>query len=346
MESNTGISYMDQKPLILNELARAKELLQHLESQLDDGSTNGKLLIPQILSFFDNSLSMLNENKPETSNQSQLTRYVTADSPSALIGNPQNDYESGLIGSCSRKRKTIATWTEQVSVCEHTGLEGPVDDGYSWRKYGEKEILGAAYPRSYYRCTHKSAQGCLAMKQVQRSDDDSSMFGVTYRGTHTCIQAAHLLPGQSQIKPDQQDEKRQKKTQETIISFATNCGMKTWDSGAAQVVLGSPSFSFPSASTPIVEDNDNSSNIFSSMTPDMISPFSSSFISSTTSETNSFSPYRMNNLEGDGQNSTLEYDDLCEFSSAVTAELDSQDLYLDFDFLDGAYYDSNFPFHM
>ncbi|MCL7026796.1 hypothetical protein MKW94_014937 [Papaver nudicaule] len=329
MESNSSISYMDQKPLILiNELARAKELLQHLESQLDDASTNGKL------------------------NQTQLTRYVPADSPSFLTGNPQKDYESGLIGSCSRKRKTIPTWTEQVSVCEHTGLEGPVDDGYSWRKYGEKEILGATYPRSYYRCTHKSAQGCLAMKQVQRSNEDSSMFGVTYRGTHTCIQAAHLLPGQSTSKPEQQDEKRQKKTQETIISFATNCHMKTRDSGAAQVVLGSPSFSFPSASTPIpciAEESDNNNNNFSSMTHDnhfVISPFSSSFISSTTSETNSFSPYRMNNLEGDGQYSTLEYDDLCEFTSAVTSELDSQDLYLDFDFLHGASYDSNFPFHM
>ncbi|MCL7033030.1 hypothetical protein MKW94_008683 [Papaver nudicaule] len=346
MENNTRMSYLDKRALILNELAQAKELLVQLESDLAVAtSTNGQLLVPIILSSCEKSLSMLSRMKSEAFTEPQTTG--SNESPCLV-----NDCDSDLSGNSYKKRKTIPTWTEQVSVCEHTGLEGPVDDGYSWRKYGEKEIFGATYPRSYYRCTHKSAQGCLAMKQVQRSDEDSSMFGVTYRGTHTCIQAAHLLPGQSQIKPDQQDEKRQKKTQETIISFATNCHMKTRDSGAAQVVLGAPSFSFPSASTPIpciAEESDNNNNNFSSMTHDnhfVISPFSSSFISSTTSETNSFSPYRMNNLEGDGQYSTLEYDDLCEFTSAVTSELDSQDLYLDFDFLHGASYDSNFPFHM
>ena len=27
------------------------------------------------------------------------------------------------------------------------GPEGPLDDGFSWRKYGQKDILGAKYPR-------------------------------------------------------------------------------------------------------------------------------------------------------------------------------------------------------
>ena len=26
-------------------------------------------------------------------------------------------------------------------------LEGHLDDGFSWRKYGQKDILGAKYPR-------------------------------------------------------------------------------------------------------------------------------------------------------------------------------------------------------
>lgn len=41
----------------------------------------------------------------------------------------------------------LPTWTEQVSVASENGLEGPTDDGYSWRKYGQKDILGAKYPR-------------------------------------------------------------------------------------------------------------------------------------------------------------------------------------------------------
>ncbi|KAL5231079.1 hypothetical protein ABZP36_029855 [Zizania latifolia] len=70
------------------------------------------------------------------------------------------------------------------------GAEGPVDDGHSWRKYGQKDILGAKHPRGYYRCTHRNSQGCSATKQVQRRDDDTSVFDVVYHGEHTCRPSA------------------------------------------------------------------------------------------------------------------------------------------------------------
>lgn len=38
-------------------------------------------------------------------------------------------------------------WTEQVKVFSESGPGGPADDGYSWRKYGQKDILGASHPR-------------------------------------------------------------------------------------------------------------------------------------------------------------------------------------------------------
>lgn len=39
--------------------------------------------------------------------------------------------------------------TNQVRLIPGVGgVEGPVDDGYSWRKYGQKDILGAKHPRS------------------------------------------------------------------------------------------------------------------------------------------------------------------------------------------------------
>ncbi|XP_060185452.1 uncharacterized protein LOC132614913 isoform X2 [Lycium barbarum] len=66
-----------------------------------------------------------------------------------------------------------------------TGLEDP-DDGFAWKKYGSKEILGSKYPRSYYRCIYRHTRGCLATKLVQRSEDDPSTFEVTYRGRHSC----------------------------------------------------------------------------------------------------------------------------------------------------------------
>ena len=40
--------------------------------------------------------------------------------------------------------------------------------------------------RSYYRCTHKTDQGCSARRQVQRCETDTSKYVVTYYGEHTC----------------------------------------------------------------------------------------------------------------------------------------------------------------
>lgn len=41
-------------------------------------------------------------------------------------------------------------WTEQVRVKIENGIQGPLEDGYSWRKYGQKDILSAKYPRSTF----------------------------------------------------------------------------------------------------------------------------------------------------------------------------------------------------
>lgn len=54
-----------------------------------------------------------------------------------------------------------------------------IDDGYRWRKYGQKIIKGAPFPRSYYRCT---APNCPARKHVEGDPDDAN--NITYEGEH------------------------------------------------------------------------------------------------------------------------------------------------------------------
>ncbi|XP_026423930.1 probable WRKY transcription factor 41 [Papaver somniferum] len=133
-------------------------------------------------------------------------------------------------------------------------MDGPVDDEYSWRKYGMNYVFGARYPRSYYRC---KLQRCLALKQVQRSEEDPSTFVVTYRRRHTCIQFSN--------RHDQLDEKRQRRSLDTVINFQTGCHVKTEESGEEKVVLKSPSLSFPSAPLPTptlsIERDKNSSSM-------------------------------------------------------------------------------------
>ncbi|GAV63743.1 WRKY domain-containing protein [Cephalotus follicularis] len=56
-----------------------------------------------------------------------------------------------------------------------------LDDGYRWRKYGQKSVKNSVYPRSYYRCTHHT---CIVKKQVQRLSNDTSIVVTTYEGIH------------------------------------------------------------------------------------------------------------------------------------------------------------------
>ncbi|KAF7816564.1 WRKY transcription factor 55 [Senna tora] len=74
-----------------------------------------------------------------------------------------------------------------VPVPQFGNADVPPEDGYTWRKYGQKEIYGS---KSYYRCTHQKLYDCPAKKQVQRLDDNPNIFAVTYRGSHTCTMSS------------------------------------------------------------------------------------------------------------------------------------------------------------
>ncbi|XP_031478748.1 probable WRKY transcription factor 2 [Nymphaea colorata] len=60
------------------------------------------------------------------------------------------------------------------------GLGRLSEDGYNWRKYGQKQVKGSEYPRSYYKCTHPN---CQVKKKVERSHD-GQITEIIYKGTH------------------------------------------------------------------------------------------------------------------------------------------------------------------
>ncbi|KAI5082354.1 hypothetical protein GOP47_0002097 [Adiantum capillus-veneris] len=59
-------------------------------------------------------------------------------------------------------------------------VERPSEDGYNWRKYGQKQVKGSEYPRSYYKCTHPS---CPVKKKVERSYE-GQITEIVYKGEH------------------------------------------------------------------------------------------------------------------------------------------------------------------
>ncbi|KAL2468739.1 putative WRKY transcription factor 53 [Forsythia ovata] len=116
--------------------------------------------------------------------------------------------------------------TPKKRVNSENGLEGPTDDGYNWRKYGQKDILGAKYPRSYYRCTYRRLQNCWATKQVQRSDDDPTTFEITSKGMHTCNHSANAVPQpaspeKQELRHNPQNHQPQQENQ-MLLNFQAN----------------------------------------------------------------------------------------------------------------------------
>ncbi|KAH7430071.1 hypothetical protein KP509_09G081700 [Ceratopteris richardii] len=87
-----------------------------------------------------------------------------------------------------------------------------LDDGYKWRKYGQKPVKNSPYPRSYYKCTHKQ---CKVKKHVERQSDEPEYVVTTYEGVHN-----HSRPDQMQVIHPQSDATSQQ--QDSFQPFVMN----------------------------------------------------------------------------------------------------------------------------
>ncbi|XP_062074532.1 probable WRKY transcription factor 53 [Humulus lupulus] len=307
MEGNWG---WEQK-ILIGELIHGMELAKQLKQNLSAKSSPEarEFLVQRILSSYEKALSILKWSGGSMGQQQQpplgvATSFSLPESPISNNASPQSENfdrpfkDNQDLRDVSKKRKTMPRWTDQVRVSSENGLEGPQEDGYSWRKYGQKDILGAKYPRSYYRCTFRNTQNCWATKQVQRTDEDPYLFEITYRGTHSCSQAGNSV--QPPKSPEKQDQKpnnqnmipQQQQFEQSNPKFQSNLRVITDELGFREV-MESP-FSFPSSSygcmksedsfTPLVLDNDT-----------FLGGFSQSFVSPATPESNYYplSPFQM-----------------------------------------------------
>ncbi|XP_039173282.1 WRKY transcription factor WRKY24-like [Eucalyptus grandis] len=75
---------------------------------------------------------------------------------------------------------TFQTNAKQQSQAQSMREQRKSDDGYNWRKYGQKQVKGSENPWHYYKCTHPE---CPTKKKVERSLD-GQITEIVYKGTH------------------------------------------------------------------------------------------------------------------------------------------------------------------
>ncbi|KAG6472171.1 hypothetical protein ZIOFF_069628 [Zingiber officinale] len=155
------------KAATMEELTRGKKQAFRLLSLLKDllSSPENQLaaeLLVDVVGCFTRALSYL-----------ELEREETTDQPPRPV--PDADFRP-----CSDERRTYPYSCRTI-------LSTTIEDGHIWRKYGQKDIYGTKHSRSYYRCIHKHDRGCRVTRHVQKTEEDDSVFAITYIGEHTCI---------------------------------------------------------------------------------------------------------------------------------------------------------------
>ncbi|KAJ0555703.1 putative transcription factor WRKY family [Helianthus annuus] len=248
----------DEKKLI-HELTQGKQMTEQL--MLIPNSVQAKvLLIQKILSNYDNAVSLLDSglSAAEQLLPPALPVPDLIQSPMSF-GSPGSEalkYDQPFSGQqgeniISKKRKRATSENK---------LESDNYDGYNWRKYGQKDILGARFPRSYYRCSYRNAQKCFATKYVQRTDEDPAEFEIVYKGKHTCNHASQSAspplpsPEKHEITPTHHHHQLSPPSPSEMTSnLSANLSVNTLDLGCDNDTIPSL-FSFPSASSGLMED--------------------------------------------------------------------------------------------
>nr|AZU90763.1 WRKY transcription factor 13 [Siraitia grosvenorii]QEE82235.1 WRKY transcription factor 13 [Siraitia grosvenorii] len=362
-----NIGEWEQKNL-KNELLRGKELARQLQIYLNvrqsssmaasssssssSSSSNGggELLVKKILSSYEKALSLL----------SSSTGIQISESPSTLNGSPRSEDSDHDQRNASRKRNILPTWTQKFQVSPGMALEGSLDDGFCWRKYGQKGILGAKHPRGYYRCTHRNVQGCLATKQVQRCDDDPTVFEITYRGNHTCSQVSNLTPPSATPDQFQQpnssidslvqshppDQNQQTSPPDALLNSWASLKVITENLDTTHEPT------FPPFSYDPTSNYEAANHVKSASTVDVnFAEFSPSFISPTTTTSGSGLRYfpASSSVLSEGfvghQNLQANKPELSEIFSSPTSAVNSQTLGLEFPFGEVELMEPSFTFH-
>ncbi|XP_020553657.1 probable WRKY transcription factor 12 [Sesamum indicum] len=121
-------------------------------------------------------------NRPSWSNDQQVAALQdpkTVNDENCKLDEGHSWWRSS---SLEKNKVKVRRKLREPRFCFQTKSDVDVlDDGYKWRKYGQKVVKNSLHPRSYYRCTQSN---CRVKKRVERLSEDCRMVITTYEGRH------------------------------------------------------------------------------------------------------------------------------------------------------------------
>ncbi|KAF5744465.1 WRKY DNA-binding protein 33 isoform 1 [Tripterygium wilfordii] len=119
---------------------------------------------------------MIQTSKQQPWNFQEQTKLDTVKSEYAPVKNFSSEIATIRTNDQNNRAYQSDYGNYQNSVREQKRSE----DGYNWRKYGQKQVKGSENPRSYYKCTYPN---CPTKKKVERSLH-GQITEIVYKGSH------------------------------------------------------------------------------------------------------------------------------------------------------------------
>ncbi|KAD4384765.1 hypothetical protein R6Q59_011080 [Mikania micrantha] len=234
-----------QDKIVIHELTKGIQMAKQLKVSLHSPQARD-LLIQNIISSYEKALFVLKSAGDSAGQPRPPARQP--ESSSIFVGSPVSEvFEFNQPFSIqhgqnavSKKRKGSTTWEDQVRICSDNGLE---DDNYA----------------GYYSCSYPKVQKCLATKEVQRTDDDSTGFEIAYKGKHTSSNGAKWASSppppsleRCEITPTHHHQLSQPNHDEMLSLPRAGVSLDTADLGGD---TAPSSLSFPSTSFGLMMDD-------------------------------------------------------------------------------------------
>ncbi|KAK6140331.1 hypothetical protein DH2020_025926 [Rehmannia glutinosa] len=177
------------KPTCNNDLVAAEALgsaASHPPKEVSESKAKSNVVYKPIAKLVSKTtLSLLaNLGGHGISPTREITNAGAPIQPSNRV-NHQNDPKPDIhpdfpVQSEKKKNATLENSEDDDKSLSNNADLRPLNDGHNWRKYGQKQVKGSEYPRSYFKCTHPN---CPVKKKVEKTLD-GQIAEIVYKGEH------------------------------------------------------------------------------------------------------------------------------------------------------------------